>query len=282
MGLDRPKLLQPLPDNRSYEDVLRHYELERAIAKRLMAADREERKRIYGTMYSELFAQVPDHPRLTRRSDKESTRIANLWKMALVKPFLQPGGTFLEFGPGDCRFAFEVAKIAAHVLAVDISDQADPRVDKPENFRIILYDGYHLDLQEDFIDTAFSDQLIEHLHPDDTEHHFRIAYRVLKVGGVYVFRTPHRLTGPHDVSRYFSERPEGFHLKEWTYGELATMAKNVGFRMIKSYWVARGHRIQLPIATFRMLEALLGRLPLAWRRSRLRYLLPGISMTVRK
>lgn len=282
MNTEASRLLQPLPANRSYEDVLRHYEVERSIAKRLMAADREERKKIYRSMYSELFAQVPDHPRLTRRADERLTAIANQRKMAFVKPFVRPGRVFLEFGSGDCRFALEVAKIAAHVFAVDISDQTDSAVDRPPNFDLVLYNGYDLELADNSVDAVFSNQLIEHFHPEDTEHHFRLVHRILKKRGVYIFRTPHRLTGPHDVSRYFSEQAEGFHLKEWTYGELATLARNVGFRGIRSYWLGRGHLVRTSITGFRVTEAVLPWLPLAWRKGMARYLVPSISMAVYK
>ncbi len=276
------KVLLPIPENRTYESVLHHYEVESAIAKRLMAADRETRKQIYSTMYDELFAQVPDHPRLTRRADEEATRKMNRRKMRLIAPFVRPDGNVLEFGAGDCRFSFELAKIARKVYAVDIADQIGPDAARPENFELVVYNGYDLNLPENSIDTAFSDQLIEHLHPEDTEHHFRIVHRVLKPGGVYTFRTPHRLTGPHDVSRYFSETAEGFHLKEWTYGELASLLKGLGFSSVEAYWFGRDQLIRLPVSAFRSTEALLRHLPLARRKGKLRYLIPGISMAVYK
>lgn len=282
MPADRSKTLLPIPANRTYESVLHHFEVERTIARQLKSADREARKRIYSTMYDELFAQVPDHPRLTRRADEDATRTMNRRKMRLIAPFIHPGDTVMEFGSGDCRFSFELAKMARKVLAVDIADQIGPDAVRPENFELVVYNGYDLDLPESSVDTAFSDQLIEHLHPEDTEHHFRIVHRTLKSGGVYTFRTPHRLTGPHDVSRYFSEQAEGFHLKEWTYRELAELLTGLGFRRVEAYWFGRDRLVRLPLAAFRTTEALLRRLPLASRRGRLRYLVPGISMAVYK
>ena len=282
MSENKHRTFLPIPENRSYESVLHHFEVERATALRLKAADREGRKRIYSTMYDELFSQVPDHPRLTRRADAEATASINRRKMKLITPFVRPQGSVLEFGAGDCRFSFELAKIARRVVAVDIADQIGTDVSRPDNFELVVYNGYDLDLPEDTIDTAFSDQLIEHLHPEDTEHHFRIVHRILKPGGVYTFRTPPRLTGPHDVSRYFSERAEGFHLKEWTYGELAALLKDIGFHSAEAYWFGRDQLIRLPLAAFRSTEALMRHLPLAQRRGKLRYLVPGISMAVYK
>lgn len=277
-----PPAIIPIPSNRSYDSVLHHFEVERAIAQRLKAADREERKQIYSTMYDELFAQVPDHPRLTRRADAAQTARVNQRKLRLVAPFVRPDSTVIEFGAGDCHLAFELAKSARKVFAIDIADQIGPGAARPGNFELVVYNGYDLDLPEETIDTIFSDQLIEHLHPEDAEHHFRMVHRKLKAEGVYIFRTPHRLTGPHDVSRYFSERAEGFHLKEWTYGELAQLLSRTGYRQIEAFWVGGGQRLRLPLAAFRAAEALLGQLPAASRRAVGRYLLPGVTLAAYK
>lgn len=271
----------PIPQDRTYDSVRHHYEVESAIARRLMAADREGRKRIYSTMYDELFAQVPDHPRLTRRDDPAKTAHMNRRKMKLIAPFVPADGNALEFGAGDCRFAFELASRARKVFAVDIADQIGPAAQRPENFELVVYNGYDLDLPEGSIDTAFSDQLIEHLHPEDSEHHFRIVHGVLKPGGVYIFRTPHRLTGPHDVSRYFCNHAEGFHLKEWTYGELAALLSQIGFRRIEAYWFGRGQLVRVPLAAFRTAESLLQHISLG-RKSVMNYLLPGIAIAAYK
>jgi SAM-dependent methyltransferase len=279
--MPRSDTLLPIPPDRSYESVRRHFEVERAIALRLKAAGREERKRIYSTMYDQLFTQVPDHPRLTRRADPVQTAQMNRRKLGLIAPFIRPDGKVLEFGAGDCRFAFELAKLARKVYAVDIADQIGADAVRPGNFELVVYNGYDLDLAASSIDTAFSDQLIEHLHPEDTEYHFRLVHRTLKPGGVYIFRTPHRLTGPHDVSRYFSRHAEGFHLKEWTYGELAELLSHVGFERLVAYWFGRGRLVRLPLAAFRTTEALLQRLPRCTR-GPMKYLLPGISIAAYK
>jgi hypothetical protein len=118
---EEPKLLQPVPANRSYDNLRRHFDCERAIARRLRAASRSERKEIFRTMYDELFATVPDHPRLARRSDEALTARVNRSKTALLRPFMHSDAVFLEFGSGDCRFSFEMAKRFRQVHAVDIA-----------------------------------------------------------------------------------------------------------------------------------------------------------------
>ena len=51
---------------RTPERVRAHYEIEKGLAARLRLANREDRKRLYGELYDELYRSVPDHPQLTR------------------------------------------------------------------------------------------------------------------------------------------------------------------------------------------------------------------------
>ncbi len=256
------KLKRPLPDNRSYEQVLNHYLVEKAIAQRIKGSDREGRKRIYRTMYDQLFKQVPDHPRLTSREDMQSSFRNNQSKLSIIKSLTDKSTVFVEFAPGDCKFASEVARHARQVYGIDISDQRSLNETVPENFKLIIYDGYILDLMNDnSVDIVFSDQFIEHLHPDETRDHFKLAYKILKDGGRYIFRTPHAFSGPHDVSQYFCYEPEGFHLKEWTYTELIKMLNEIGYSQIFSYWSARGIKIKMVNRYFETCEKALAFLP---------------------
>ena len=275
-------LLRQIPPNRTIDSVWRHFEVERSIAARLKAGDRALRKKIYATMYDQLFDEVPDHPRLTRRADEQQTARAIESKSRLVRPFARSDASFLEFGSGDCRFCIAMADRFAQVHAVDIADQIASGSPRPANFELIVYDGYDLDLPSGCIDIAFSDQLIEHLHPDDTAAHFSLVHRLLKPGGVYLFRTPHRLTGPHDVSRYFVEEAQGFHLKEWTYGELTRLLGDLDYGSIRSYWFAKGILLRVPLGIFRMIEGLFRPMPGKLRRLLLPYLLPSIVIAVEK
>ncbi|NJO88112.1 MAG: class I SAM-dependent methyltransferase [Chloroflexia bacterium] len=101
---------------------------------------------------------------------------------------------------------------------------------------LVIYDGYQLNHPLNSVDLIYSNQLIEHFHPDETKDHFRLVFSLLKPSGAYVFKTPHRFSGPWDVSRYFSNTPKGFHLKEWTYTELIQLAKNTGFKRVTAYF----------------------------------------------
>lgn len=186
-------------------------------------------------------------------------------------------------GRGDCRFTFEIANEVAHAYAIDISDQRNPADSVPANFQLVVYDGYHLDtIAEESLDLVFSDQIIEHFHPDDVVDHFRLVWRLLKPGGRYVFRTPHALTGPHDVSQYFSYEPEGFHLKEWNFNEMQELLKQQGFSKFIPFWNARGLHWPMPYPYFASCEAIIGRIPKRYIRPVTRYLLPSVSIVAVK
>jgi SAM-dependent methyltransferase len=277
------KLKSNLPTGgRTIEQLRNHYEVEKVLAAKLKQATREERKVIYETMYDELFSKVPDHPRLMRREDEVASQAANQSKLKLVQNFIDKSIIFMEFAPGDCKFSKEVSKYVARVYGVDISDQSGQVNNKPENFELIIYDGYNLDIPENSVDVVFSDQLIEHFHPEDTELHFKIVRRVLKPKGMYVFRTPHSFTGPHDVSGYFSDEPEGFHLKEWTYREIGQMLKNLNYSSWNGYWFAEGKGIlfRLPFMYFTIAESFLELLPRALKKRLSRYLFTSSGITI--
>lgn len=251
----------PLPPNRSVEQLRRHFEIEREIAARLMRATRDERREIYATMYDELFERVPDHPRLQIREDAQLWRDANVSKWQLVEEFIDDDTVFIEFAPGSCRFAVEVCKRARMVYGIDISDQTGELDHVPDNFKLVVYDGYNLDMEDGVADIVFSDQLLEHFHPEDTKLHFEIVKRLLKPGGVYVLRTPHLQSGPHDISMYFCDEPEGFHLKEWTYGEFDELLRDVGYSAWSAYRLTKGRMIHVPLSAFISTEAVLRAMP---------------------
>lgn len=276
------KLLLPPPPDRTTDQLRNHFEVERAIASRLREADREGRARIYPTMYDELFEKVPDHPRLARRDDRRRSEAASATRLGLLTRFLNGSMVVAEFGSGDCRFAHELCRRVKFVYGVDISDQRGEHDAAPENFKLILFDGYNLALEGASVDLALSDQLVEHLHPDDATLHFKMVRDVLKEDGAYVFRTPHLFTGPHDVSKYFCDQPEGFHLKEWTYTELVPVLRGLGYRRYEAFFPFRSRAIRVPVWCVKLTESLLKRLPRPIRQWAARYLLREIFLAARK
>jgi SAM-dependent methyltransferase len=277
------KLKRPLPPNRSLDQIRNHYLVEKSIAQKLREGSREERKLLYARMYDDLFRQVPDHPRLTRREDEQQTLAANKLKLSLVRGFLDKSKVFIEFGSGDCRFAVDVASYAKFVFGVDISDQRSESLYVPSNFKLVLYNGYDLEeIEKNSIDIVFSFQLIEHFHPEDTKLHFKLVHGILKHGGKYIFCTPHVLTGPHDISMFFSDEPEGFHLREWSYIGIKQMLRELNYSQIHAYRNSRGVNFIMPYVLVAMCEKLLSLFPKRYIRGVAKKLMPSVFVVATK
>jgi SAM-dependent methyltransferase len=278
--------LAPAGESRAPERLRAHYLIERQLAERLRHAGRTERQRLYCTVYDELFRQVPDHPQLTRKADRSAQEEAVAIRLRLLEPFLRAESVFMEIGAGDCSLSLEVARHVRQVFAVDVSAEITKRQTCPPNFNLIICEGAGIPVPAETVDVAFSYQLVEHLHPIDAGEHVANVYRALAPGGTYVCVTPNRLSGPHDISKYFDTQASGFHMKEYTTWELGALLLNAGFSDVRLLFGARGHFVQLSPCLVRQLEKVLAPLPRRVRRRLadspvLRQLL-GITIVARK
>jgi SAM-dependent methyltransferase len=254
-------------ETRTIEQLREHYEIEKDLADRLRRASREERRSLYSSLYDEMYRRVPLHPQRTRKSSPQKTELVVSEKIRLIKGFLRKDITFLEVGPGDCALSFEVAKSVRQVYAVDVCAEITNSLTRPANFQLVLSDGTSIPLPPNSVDVAYSDQLMEHLHPDDASAQLENIYRALIPGGVYLCMTPNRLNGPHDISRYFDKVATGFHLKEYTTLELSRLFRRVGFSRVRVHVWAKGKCASLPPFPSVLLERLLEILPSALRRT---------------
>jgi SAM-dependent methyltransferase len=219
-------------DLRSAEKLREHYEIERELATRLREASAQERLGLYAVVYDELFRRVPHHPQLRRRGSRERALQVDR-ELYFLAPFLGRELTFLEIGAGDLALAGRVAGIVRDVHAVDVAREIVGIEPVAANIHTHLIDGCHLPLDEGSIALAYSNQLMEHLHPDDAAEQLREIFRVLRPGGRYLCVTPNRLTGPWDISRMFARAPRGLHLHEYSNRELAALLGEMGFGSIE-------------------------------------------------
>jgi SAM-dependent methyltransferase len=254
-------------DHRTSEQIKEHYEIEKELANKLRNASKQERRHLYSSLYDELYRRVPLHPQLTRKSSPAESTAAVAYQMRKIRPLLNEETTFLEVGPGDCALSFEVAKFVRQVYAVDVSDEITKSSTHPVNFKLVLSDGTSIPVPTESVDLVFSNQLMEHLHPEDTLEQLENIYNALTPGGLYFCTTPNRLNGPHDVSQYFDEVATGFHLKEYTTSELRNLFKKVGFSSINVSVGAKGIYLNLPAYLVAWYEEYLSKLPYSLRRA---------------
>ena len=123
---------------------------------------------------------------------------------------LRPESVVLDLGAGAGIIAqMDFRDCAAQIYGVDL----DPRVvDNPMLIEGRIANADKIPYESDRFDVVFSDNVLEHL--DEPEAVFREVARVLKPGGVFLFKTPNkrhymptiaRLT-PHSFHQYVNRR----------------------------------------------------------------------------
>lgn len=252
---------------RDLERIRRHYQVEIQLAEKLLGATRRERVRLYTSLYDELFRLVPDHALLVKRSKPLERAKEVAYGLKILKAFLDRNSCFLEIGAGDCALSLEVAGFVKNVYALDVSKELTKNLTLPPNMTLIISDGCSVPVPAGSVDVAFSNQLMEHLHPDDALEQLGNIHAALAPGGIYLCITPNRLRGPHDISRHFDRVATGLHLKEYTVNELSRLFREAGFSAVRAYLrPTSGGKL---ISTFpaRLCEMSIGWLPYKLRKA---------------
>ncbi len=238
-----------------------HYELEKTLAARLKTAPREERRTLYSEVYDELYRKLPNHPGNVQKQSEEVTAASVRGQLRFVSPFIDSKSVFLEIGAGDCALTRAVAARVAKAYALEVSAEIAEGSSMPVNMELMITDGLQIPVPRGSVDVIFSNQVMEHLHPDDAFEQLKNIHQALASDGLYVCLTPNGLSGPHDVSSHFDTEPTGFHLKEYTITELAALMKQAGFRRIGVIVSLKFRAIAIPAGLVRPFEAVFSRLP---------------------
>jgi SAM-dependent methyltransferase len=261
-----------MPDTRTPERIRAHYEIERRLAARLRGSNKAERGRLYSELYDELFKAVPDHPQHRRKVTAKTSDEDIARQLAWLAPYLNPASVYLEVGCGDCHVAHAIARRVRQAYGADVSAEITRSADAPANFELLLSDGTSIPAAD--VDVIYSNQLMEHLHPEDAAEQLDNIFRALKPGGTYVCITPNRVNGPHDVSKHFDRTATGFHLHEYTYRELSRLFRTAGFAHLQAVLDWRGRRVRVPIWVASAIERLAELIPALARTRAMGRLLP--------
>ena len=216
---DYQKIAALYGDTRSGERLVAHYLIERRLADEMRASTRQDRENgAYSRLYDTLLSEVYDHPRWTASHAPPGDYADRQVRMLLRE--LKPDDVFLEIGGGDCRVALSVARHVAKAVAIDVTDQLVPKDIEATNFEFVKNRCADVPVPDESVSFIYSNQVLEHIHPDDVEERMRELYRVLKPGGRYICRTPNRVSGPHDISMFFDDAACGTHIREYSYQSL--------------------------------------------------------------
>ena len=256
----------PAREKRTPERLRAHYEFEKQLAGELMAADRQQRLGLYTQIYDRLYAEIYDHPTPANASAADTRRSAGR-RLRINRRFLHHDSIYLEIGPGSCTLLNMTASIVARAYGVDVSVEPSKSATLAKNAEVIISDGSSVPLESNSVDFAFSDQLMEHLHPEDAAIQLHEILRVLRKGAAYYCVTPNRLTGPHDISWHYDEEATGLHLKEYTLADIRRLFLDSGFAKVRYVWAIGGRYLgTYPLLPFAALEHVVQLLPASARR----------------
>ncbi len=235
--IDRYKKNYNIPDDAEIteEMILRHWKLEKRLTKELLGSNPKNRwevfERCYSTLYSELWW-------LNKFIGAGNTIPPSQRYKNWIDLIGQPPKKIYEVGSGKGEMITYLANCGYKCRATEITRERGQKYasDHPQ-LSWSISDGVHLERFEDpnSYDVVISDQVIEHLHPDDLYDHFKGVLSILSSRGKYIFVTPHKYVGPSDISRVFKRnKPMGMYLKEYTYQELKELLEQAGFKDIRA------------------------------------------------
>lgn len=219
------------------------------LREELLASTRHNRADVTRDVYDRLFDQIPWHKAHTMDPSYEFAYEEEWFRQ--YGPLTRPTDTLVDLGCGRGGLIHQFATAVHDCIGIDTSAAmvALAKRDAPANARFLVGDLLAPPLPPASVDFVVSRQVMEHLHPDDVPDHLRSVHELLEPGGRFLIETPSRLTGPWDISRGFTPVATGFHLREYTNGELAGMLRRAGFRRVRS--VAVPTRILRHLGRFR-------------------------------
>lgn len=224
----------------------RQYEVEASFAWQIKAAPKGSPER--AALYSEAYRRVKEiedsyAPGLSETGD---TRML----VHMVRRFAAQGESVLDVGCAGGSLVEALLKDGYVAFGIDVSGGYIKRA--KERLRDLpCGDSLRINCEAtvqvaDVIDydsrRVFScivmDNVIEHLVSDTVHDVLRKCHSMLSDGGSLIVLTPHRFSGPHDISCHFlplGSSAEGLHLREYSFSDLHTSLKRAGFRKVLGF-----------------------------------------------
>ncbi len=247
----------------------------------LKASKGAKRKKAFIDAYRGLAQGIASGTFLNQEFEPEKKAVQ---KFQLLRRFITPSSVIAEVGPGNYALANIVARHVQFLTLIDITKTAYK--DLPRNCRLHISDGTQMPEKLQNFDMIFGMHVLEHIHPKALHEHLVSIRRALVDGGYYILFTPNRLTGPHDISKFFSSSAQGLHLKEYTITEIRQKLLKAKFTKVSCYAGGKGWYLSIPIIFPILLESFLQALPFSLA-NRFSKLLPikallGIILVVKK
>lgn len=219
----------------SIEIKKKEFEIRKKYHRRILAEDRaEEREKLYEEAYARLY-------KFNEKYYPKQEKFGYMDKLIYCYKNIIENRIAVDYGCGYGYSTIDLAKFARKVYGIEsnnhIIEKAKHIHNKYRNVTFCKSKGFKIPLPNESVDVVYSNDFIEHLHPDDLIMHLKEVLRLLSPEGCYICITPNRKYGPFDITEAFLPRgsgPQGMHLREYSYKELFRIFRNIGFGKIQT------------------------------------------------
>lgn len=233
------KALLGLPSNApiTEEMIFKHWELEKKLTNTLKNTTAENRFETFVRCYGQFYHELDWLNKYGGGSISDKVRecFCSVW-LNVIGP---PPAEIYEVGSGKGELISFLADKGFICKGSEITQERTVPHSHQANLTWGRTDGVHIaDFEEkDSYDIVISNQVIEHLHPDDFQMHLQQIYRILKKNGRYLFTTPNVCLSPTDISILFGcKQAQGMHLKEYSYCEIRDQLFRAGYKKVSAVW----------------------------------------------
>lgn len=218
------------------------YGQEKKVAKRILELPRfsEERKQLLNVVYA-VTNEVPlclDNGICSLGADVESIRILKdileqRTKKMYGEQVVYEAGIGIGYAIRMVKSGFQEVKYYGcdTYVAENVWRLKDEYSDLYISEKTVYEDLMEMD--DNSIDVFYADNVVEHFIPDEAGAIFDLLNGKMKKGGIVFLVIPNKLTGPHDVSRFYlpkGTKAEGLHFMEMSYGETIRLLLKSGFK----------------------------------------------------
>ena len=205
------------------------YRLEEKYHKLLLnEADPEKRVGLYDEFYATLI------PLYDRESVQGLDHYGKDKYVKLFAPELE-GRSIIDYGCGNGQMLLAIDRLLStrSLTGIDVVFPKELKAHERINF---VEGNLMTKVFDKPFEVAFSDNVLEHLVPDDAQMHLNNIYQNLTDNGKLIIIMPNRLFGPWDITRIkdFSQSGKteamGGHVNESTHYEMIECLRKAGFK----------------------------------------------------
>lgn len=220
--------------------ILEHWKLEKQLTQELLDSTPTNRWEVFERSYTTLYSKLEW---LNKYMDRDKEISPEILYKDWVYLIGAPSKKIYEVGSGRGEMISYLAGLGHECKATEITrERGEKHVSTGlDNLEWGISDGVNFEQFEPFnaYDFVISNQVIEHMHPDDLTEHCKNVRSILKPEGKYIVCAPHVWHGPADISAVFKyDKAIGMHLKEYTNYEIYKCLKGAGFKKVSSVYIA--------------------------------------------